>query len=165
MASPHPMTALSAAQVIGQWVQTHGHMPVQRECVPANGLIHWWTVYKLFPGSCFSGRISAALSILGLSVQEPHICLGPDCQVVFLAAPEVRLCPRCAARLEKPRCCLGPGCDAVFVTTPEVRLCPRCRDKAGHQDSFEAAEGRLSRVELRRYGVGISDWEEIMEWR
>ena len=129
MARPHPMSPLSAAVVLGLWVQQHGRLPLDRECAASNGLVHWVTIYKLFPGSSFSARVSAALALPGV------------------LASNVKL-----------RACLGTDCTVRFFTTPETRLCPGCRS-AMRQRASAYDEPLLRRASLRQWGVGLADWD------
>ena len=133
MARPHPMSPLSAAVLLGVWVQYHGRLPTDRECAASNGLVHWVTIYKLFPGSSFSARVSAALALPGV------------------LASNIKL-----------RDCLGTECTVRFFTTPETRLCPRCRSAVGQRASTYD-EPLLRRASLRQWGVGRADWNmELM---
>ena len=139
MANPHPMSPLSAAQTLATWIARHQRFPVEGECVASNGLLHWGTVYKLFPGSCFSARISAALALPGV--------------VAHLDGPAVKLRP-----------CLGPGCNVSFWTTPDVRLCPACHKKGRQREDETVEDSAVARVNLRRWGVGMSDWTDEVQW-
>lgn len=127
------MTALSAATMIGAWVEREGRFPAHAECVASQGLPHWVGVCTLFPASSFRASISAALALPGA------------------LAANVKL-----------RDCLGTDCTVRFLTTPETRLCPRCRHAAA-QRSHEYDEPLLRRASLRQWGIGLADWDmELM---
>lgn len=132
MPSVSPLAPLSAALRLGAWVEQMGRFPTDRECVASYGLPHWVSIYKMFPGSSFSARISAALALPG---------------VVGSAL--------------KWRGCLGVECTVRFLTTPETRLCPRCRQLSTQQSS-PYDEPMLRRASLRQWGVGLADWDMDM---
>lgn len=129
MACPFPMSPLSAAIPLAAWVQTHGRYPIDLECVTRNNLPHWGTIYKLFPGSSFSARISVALGLPGAF------------------ASNIKL-----------RECLGTGCAVRFYTTPAVRLCPRCHALTTRDESAYEIPA-LSRAQLEQFGIGLADWD------
>ena len=135
MACPYPMSPLSAALPLAAWISAHGRYPVDTECVASNGLPHFTTLYKMFPGSSFSARISLALVLLQ-DVLTTHV---------------------------KLRACLGTACTVRFYTTPNVRLCPRCRTTLAHSHD-DSEMPALQRAQLRRWGVGMADWEEGVAW-
>ena len=134
-----PMTPLSAAQIIVAWVAVHQRLPMRDECVASLGMVHFTTIYKLFPGSCLSARLTMALAWPGVTV--PSDVLG----------------------CWKVRPCLGPGCDASFYTTPEVRLCPQCRRRPPRDEGCHEGQ-TLTRAQLTRYGIGMADWDMEVTW-
>lgn len=137
---PCAMTELSAAQMLATWVTEHQRFPTWRECIAGNGIIHWDTVYKMFPGSCFSARISAALATPGVTVS--------------LAPSSLKVRP-----------CLGSKCQVSFLTTPEKRFCEACHKKRqALSQEQEDQEPALSRVSMRRFGAGVADWREDIAW-
>lgn len=130
----------SAARLIAAWSEQYQRLPMEQECVTTNNLPHWTSIYRLFPGSCFSARLQLALDITRRT--EGHgttVCL-------------------------KVRPCLGPGCTVAFLTTSHVRLCPKCRALCRTQNAESPETTSFSRTELQRFGIGAADWEEIALW-
>lgn len=139
--APPALSPLSAATLIAAWVDAHQRLPRDRECVTANGLPHWTNIYRLFPGSCFSARIRAALSVLDDTQPESPTTVALKCLP-----------------------CLGPGCTVIFQTTPAVRICPRCRERQRQRRDVAEDPAVLTPGDLRRYGIGMADWEEDIAW-
>ena len=135
MAAPVPMTVTSAAVQLASWVVDHGRLPTEQECVPANGLPHWKTIYLRFPGPRFSARLSAIL-VGGLPSAHNGIA-------VSTCPGNQRLLP-----------CLI--CDVPFSVDPACRTCPVCK-KLKRQRPDE--EPILTQAQMRRYGIGQADWD------
>ena len=141
MAAPVPMTVTSAAVQLASLVAGHGRLPTEQECVPANGLPHWKTIYLRFPGPRFSARLSAILTE-GLPSAHNGIavstCLGSQ-----------RLLP-----------CLI--CEGPFSVDLACRTCPVCKKlKRQRLDAVTTVDDApmLTPAQLRRYGIGQADWD------
>lgn len=147
MARPHLTTPLSAALTLVSWIQTNKRFPSPRECRASTVGIHWTTLYNVLPGSSFSAMVSAALDIAGMCLtgkEEPF--LSPE-------IPQVKI-----------RRCLGAHCDATFPDQgAHVRFCERCRKRIS-DSVVEEPDPLVTRADMRRFGIGMADWDDIMEW-
>ena len=142
MAAPVPMTVTSAAAQLASWVAGHGRLPTDQECVPANGLPHWKTIYLRFPGPRFSARLSAILAG-GLPSSAGH-------------GIAVSMCPGSQRLLP----CLI--CEVPFSVDPACRTCPVCKKlKRQRPDAVITLDEEpiLTQAQMRRYGIGQADWD------
>lgn len=99
MASPIPLTPLSAAYLLVSWMTAHGREPRFRECRSVHGLISYDTILKKFPGSSLSACISAARALVSHAPRpRMQTCLGPECEVRFLYAG-YHFCSACRVSL------------------------------------------------------------------
>lgn len=99
MASPVPISPLSAAFLLTSWIAAHGCEPRKSDCSPDNGLLYWRTFLKKLPGDSFSAVISYARDLVS-SAPKPRMqhCLGSDCVAVF-CFNGYHFCPACRADL------------------------------------------------------------------
>ena len=141
MAAPVPMTVTSAAVQLAFWVASHGRLPTEQECVPANGLPHWKTIYLRFPGPRFSARLSAIL-VGGL----PSVSNGITVST-------------CSGSQRLLSCLI---CEVPFSVDSACRTCPMCKKlKRQRPDAAITLdeEPTLTLAQLRRYGIGQADWD------
>ncbi len=139
-----PISPLSAAYTVVKWTADHGRPPRCRECTGSNGLYWYMTYYKTFNETTWAGVLS---SVFGL---ESSLGAPP-----VVSAPEVR---------KKKHCYNYPDCQAMIVDEGHhLRFCRRCRP-TGHRPVDPAPEPVLTRAQLVRWGVGRSDWDELVEW-
>ena len=99
MASRVPISPLSAAYILVDWIAAHGREPRLRECCSSNSLLFWRTFLDKIPAPTFSACISTARALVS-HAPPPRMqsCLGPDCQTRF-SYQGYHFCDRCRAAL------------------------------------------------------------------
>ena len=141
MASPIPISPLSAACMIVSWINAHGTEPRKCDCHPTNGLLFWRTYLKKLPGDTFSAVVSYARDLVS-NAPPPRMqcCLGPDCHARFMYNG-YHFCPSCRADL---------GYDDMDGVNGNGRyLQAHDRDAAERGLDISMMTGR----ELREYGM------------
>ena len=140
---PHkpPLTPLSAALTLVQWREQHGTWPRAAECVRANGLPHWTTLYRLFPN--YPTAIDTASSVALLWQEGAQAVASALAATVSLTRPQptYKPCMRCSALI-------------VWVREKPIRHCGACREwlMRGHEE--EAVESEIADVLARWEALG-----------
>ena len=134
-----PMSLMSAALSLHQWMVVHERPPLTHECCPANGLHHWSTYYKVFGMNNFSAGIIPAVSALISSVRIRQ-CLGYGAH--------------------------GEDCPNTFPDEGKhIRMCLCCRKK-NEKDAHGgcAIPGQVQRLTLRELTAGNGGWDIWQPW-